>query len=173
MCLNHHLLPRNNPAPATLLDQKCQDPGWCRERCTAAPRHFLWETWGYKTTKYIQIWGIMGRSSDLFTTYPMIKFFLFDLYRLFEITKTHGKNMGKTWKNHLKTLVQHLLISCHEFGISSRTFHGITRWSTSRPCFGCHFPRRLALVPTIVDLGKPPWIGTINMGRLKMEGWDS
>ena len=147
MCLNHHLLPRNNPAPATLLDQKCQDPGWCRERCTAAPRHFLWETWGYKTTKYIQIWGIMGRSSDLFTTYPMIKFFLFDLYRLFEITKTHGKKHGKNMEKPLKNsgstppdimpwvwdLLSHLPWDHQVVYFSALlwdvTFHGASLWS--------------------------------------------
>ena len=83
----------------------------------------------------------MGRSSDLFTTYPMIKFFLFDLYQLFEITKTHGEKPGKPLKNSGSTPLDIMPVWDLLSGSMGSpgglllglaldvTFHGASRWS--------------------------------------------
>lgn len=123
----------------------------------------------------------MGRSSDLFTTYPMIKFGFDQPTSYLRLQKHMGKTLEKHWKNMGKNMgktTEKLWFNTSPYHASfvwdlldgtfpggspgglllglalDVTFHGASRWSET----------------TIVDLGKPPWIGTIKIGRLTNGG---
>ena len=102
LCLNHHLLPRKirRQPPSSIRNVRIQDDAVnvarLHHNC-----HLLWETWGYKATKYIQIYPNMGVSWGDHQIYSQpIRWSSLGL--TYTSYLRSQKHMGKTWEKSLK-----------------------------------------------------------------------